>query len=179
MLVKTPVILGNNAIVSLRSAKSLLRRNQSGQTIWEFSVLAPIILLMLVGVIEFASGIYTYSEVAYSASAAARWASVRGSTYSCSTCTPTGPAKQSDISTYVLGFAEWSASNQPTVTATWTPVGCQVGQPNCTGSCQNNATNCPGSTVQVTVQTNFQLGVPLMKTVTLPLTSTTQMVISQ
>lgn len=121
------------------------------------------------GIIQFSTVIYTYSEVAYSANAGARWASVRGSTYSCSTCTPSGPAVQSDISTYVLGMTPWlNAANQPTVSATWTAQ-----------SCPSGTSNCPGSIVQVKVLYNFQLAVPFLTAVTLPLAATTQMVISQ
>jgi hypothetical protein len=96
---------------------------------------------------------------------------VHGSTYSCSTCTPTGPAADSDITTYVQGVAPWlNTGNQATVTSTWTAV-----------SCQGGISNCPGSIVQVKVLYNFPLWVPggFFSAVTLPLTATTQMVISQ
>jgi len=146
------------------------RRNQSGQTLTEFALLCLFVLFpLLFGVINFAIVIYTYSEVAYSANAAARWASVHGSTYSCSTCTPTGPAAAGDITTYVKGMAAWvDTTNPPAVTSTWTA-----------SSCQGGVSNCPGSVVQVQVQYNYPLFVPGFKTVTLPLTAVTQMVISQ
>ena len=135
----------------------------------EFAMLAPLILLMIFAIIDFATAIYTYSEVSYAANAGARWASVRGSTYSCSTCTPTGPAAQSDISTYVQGMAAWlDPAGAPTVTVTWIP-----------NSCASGTNNCPGSNVQVQVQYNFPLSVPFFNPVTLQLSATSQMVISQ
>ena len=136
----------------------------------EFAGLCLFVFLpLLFGVINFAIVIYTYSEVSYAANAGARWASVHGSTYSCGTCTPTGPAVASDIATYVQGMAVWAnAGAAPSVTSSWTASGCQ-----------GVVTNCPGSTVQVQVQYNYQLFVPGFKSVTLPLTATTQMVISQ
>jgi len=145
-----------------------LRRNGRGQSTVEFAYLCLFVFFpLLFGVINFAIVIYTYSEVSYAANAAARWASVHGSTYACSTCTPTGPATSSDINNFVQGAAAW-ANSSPTVTSTWTASGCQGG-----------ITNCPGSTVQVQVQYNYQLFVPGFKSVTLPLAATTQMVISQ
>jgi Flp pilus assembly protein TadG len=154
-----------------------LQRNQKirpsyrrGQASAEFAMVMLLVLpLMIFGIIDFATALYTYSEVSYAANAGARWASVRGSTYSCSTCTPTGPATQDDISTYVAGMADWlNSGSAPSVTASWIPVGCPSG-----------TTNCPGSKVQVQVQYNFPITVPFFSPITLPLTATTQMVISQ
>ena len=145
------------------------RRNQSGQAMAQFAVFVPFLFLMIFAVMDFAMAIYTYTEVSYSANAGARWASVRGSTYSCSTCTPTGPAIESDISTYVQGMAAWlNTGNTPTVHAQWFPVGCPTG-----------ANNCPGSKVQVQVQYSFPIDFPFLSPVTLPLSVTSQMVISQ
>jgi len=132
-------------------------------------VMLLVLPLMIFGIINFATALYTYSEVSYAANAGARWASVRGSTYTCSSCTPTGPATQDDISTYVSGMADWlNSGSAPSVTATWIP-----------NSCPSGTSNCPGSKVQVQVQYNFPITVPFFSPVTLPLTATTQMVISQ
>jgi Flp pilus assembly protein TadG len=147
------------------------RRNKSGQTLAEFALLVPVFFFVLIGIVDLASVIYTYSQVAYSASAGARWASVRGSTYACSTCTPTGPAAAGDVTTYVRGVGTWpNAGSAATVSTTWTGNGCQGG-----------ISNCPGSIVQVSVQYSYQLGLPggFFTAVTLPLTATTQMVITQ
>ena len=148
-----------------------LRANQGGQTYAEFAVVVPVLVFLIFGIIDFASVIYTYSEVASAANAGARWASVRGSTYACGTCTPTGPAASGDITTYVQGVAPFlNTGNQATVTSSWTA-----------SSCQGGISNCPGSTVQVKVQYNFPLWIPggFFNAVTLPLVATTQMVISQ
>lgn len=160
----------------------------------QFTLVAPLFLLLFFAVINFATLIYTYSEVAYSAYQGARWASVRGSTYSCSTCTPSGPAVQSDVSNYILGMTPWlnNATNPPTVTVTWTPVACSTessstapasstSTPTTTSEpcCPDDENNCPGSTVQVKVQYSYQLTTPFLPSVRLPVTSTSQFVISQ
>ena len=156
-----------------------LRANRRGQTLAEFAIVIPILIFVIFAVIDFATVLYTYSEVAYAANAGARWASVRGSTYACGPCTPTGPAGSSDITTYVQNVAPFlNTGNQATVTSTWTA-----------GSCQGGISNCPGSTVQVTVRYDFPLWVPGgwltplgivgFKAITVPLGASTQMVISQ
>ena len=148
-----------------------LRAYRRGQTLSEFALVVPVLVFVIFGIIDFATVIYTYSEVAYAANAGARWASVRGSTYACSTCTPTGPAVAGDITTYVQGVAPFlNTGNSATVTSSWTA-----------SSCQGGVLNCPGSTVSVKVQYNFPLWIPggFFNAVTIPLGATTQMVISQ
>ncbi|HYA36042.1 MAG TPA: TadE/TadG family type IV pilus assembly protein [Candidatus Binataceae bacterium] len=121
----------------------------------EFAIVAPILLTLLFGTIDFGIAMYTYEFVSYSAQMGARYACVRGAT------SPT-PVAASDVSTYVKSLA--SGARDPasyTVTTTWNPD------------------NHPGSTVTVQVSCTFTPLTSLVPKVSLQLSRTASMVISQ
>ena len=126
-----------------------------------------IVLALLFGVVEFGRAMYTYAFVAQIAREGARWAIVRGAQ-----CTQLDHcnASQSDIQTYVQSLSEGAtnASNL-TVAASW-------------GSCPAGLSgNQPGCTVSVTVSYPFKFMLPYMPgpAMQIPMSSTSQMVISQ
>jgi len=106
---------------------------------------------------------YTYSFVSEAARDAVRYAIVHGSH-------SLYPASETDIQNFVKNELQGLSANQLTVSACWQPQG---------GSCQADPSgnNAPGNVVSVTVTYDFQpvFGMP---SVVLPLTSSSQMVIS-
>lgn len=133
------------------------RRNRHlkrGQTLVEFAMVASVFLLLLFGIIQMARAVYSYNFVSYAARDATRYAIVHGSK-------SLSPAASSDVKNFVVNEANGFDTSQFTVTTTWNP--------------DNN----PGSSVNVVVTYNFSLSIPFFGNVTLPLTSTSQMVISQ
>jgi len=117
-------------------------------------VLTPCLTLFF-GIINFALALYCYNFVCYSAQQAVRYATVHGST-------ATTVASSSSITSYVdglvVGVLKTSAM---TVTTTWSP------------------NNKPGSVVTVVITYNFPPLTSLVSSVTIPLTRTAAMVITQ
>jgi len=129
-------------------------RGQTGSAIVEFTLVALMFFMLSLGLAEFGRAIFDYSIVSSLAREGVRYAAVRGSA--------SGHAATADnISAYVQSKA--SGMNL-TVTVTWTPA----------------ANNNPGSTVNVQVQYVFRSVAPVLLSLgTIPLTSTSSMVIIQ
>ncbi len=74
----------------MRSAiVKLLNSSPRGQlTYTEFVLVAPLLFILIFGIVNFAQLLYAYNFVSYSAQEASRWASVRGS----QSRPPEGPA---------------------------------------------------------------------------------------
>jgi Flp pilus assembly protein TadG len=147
----------------LDAKRSAGRGFSRGQAFAEFAFVAIPCLLLLFGVISFGYAVYTYSFVSNAARDAVRYAIVHGSE-------SLDPATASDIQSFVTNELHGLSTNQLTVSTCWNP---QDG--NCPGPSGGN--NNPGNVVSVTVSYNFQPLFP-MPNVALPLTSSSQMVIS-
>jgi Flp pilus assembly protein TadG len=123
-----------------------------GQAAAEFAFVGLPLLLLVFATIGLGMAIYSYSFVCTAARDAARYAIVHGAS-------SLAPATQADLTTLVQSEAQGIQANQLSVAASWTP--------------DNN----PGSVVEVTVTYDFKpLG--FLGGVTLPLTSSAEMVIS-
>jgi Flp pilus assembly protein TadG len=146
----TPVIkLGR------RRLRDAVRRSHRGQAMAEFALVLTPCLALFFGIINFALALYCYDFVCYSAQQAVRYATVHGST-------ATTIATSSSMTTYVDGLVVGVLStNAMTVTTTWSP------------------NNKPGSVVTVQVSYNFPPLTSLVSSVTIPLTRTAAMVITQ
>ncbi len=133
-----------------------------GQAAAEFALIAVPCLTLLFAIISFGYALYTFSFVSGAARNAVRYAIVHGSD-------SLSPATATDVTNYVKNQLRGLSASNLSVTACWNS---QSGT--CPGPSGNNA---PGKVVRVTVTYNFQ---PLfgMPNVTLPLTSTSQMVIA-
>lgn len=103
-------------------------RGQRGNAILELALCFLGFLMLTLGTMEFAWGVYAYNFCAYAAQDAARYASVNGSLAS-------SPATQASISSYVQNEAVGLNTSNLTTTASW-----------------KNNSNVAGSTVTVTVQ---------------------------
>jgi Flp pilus assembly protein TadG len=141
---------------------------ERGTALVEFALLSTFVLMTIFGILEAARALYTYHLVSYDARLGSRYAIVRGST--CNVMLPScTPATEDDIQAYVRSLSPAVDPNALTVTAAWqeTPV-CTVGAPQGTGC-----------VVTVTVSYRFQPVVPLLSLTTIPITSSSVMVISQ
>ena len=123
-----------------------------GQTAAEFAIVALPLLAVTFGILMCGIAVYNYNFVCDAARDGVRYAIVRGSDASPS-------ATATDIKNYVLAEAHGLNSSNLTVSTTWSPD------------------NKPGSLVKVKVTYKFQPLFP-MSNVVLPLTSSSQMVIS-
>jgi len=130
------------------------RRLSQGQAATEFAMVLVPLLLFLFGIVQMSRALYSYSFVSNAARDATRYASVNGSKSQ-------SPVAGSDVTTFVKNESNAIDTSQLTVNTTWSP------------------NNDPGSTVNVAVTYNFALSIPFFGQVTLPLSSTSQMVISQ
>lgn len=133
----------------IRGARRWLR----GQTAAEFAFAGLPLLILIFAIISLGMALYSYSFVCSAARDATRYAIVHGA----SSLTP---VDQSDIRNFVRNEARGIQTNQLSVATSWTPD------------------NKPGSVVQVSVTYNFRPFFPIAG-VTLPLTSSAQMVISK
>jgi len=133
--------------------KRVLSR-QSGSAIVEFTLVALMFFMLSLGLAEMGRAVFDYNIVSSLAREGVRWASVRGSASG-------HAATDVNISNYVKSKA--SGMNL-TVTVTWTPAN----------------DNSPGKTVNVQVLYNFRSIAPVLLSLgTIPLTSTSHMVIVQ
>jgi Flp pilus assembly protein TadG len=140
---------------SISRLRSQLSRSFSrGQGITEFALIILGVLILIFSVTQGASAVAAYDFVTYAARDAARYAMVRGAT-------SPSPATTTDVKNFVLAEAQGINPAVLTVTTTWNP------------------NNSPGNTVSVKVAYSFAPIARIASTVTLSLSSTSQMVISQ
>ena len=158
----------------LRPALSLgrtLRRSrlggEEGQSLVEATFSMLVLLMIVLGIMDMGMALYSYDFVADAAREGARYAIVHGS--ACTGCVATS----SSIQTYVknLGLVGIKSSDL-TVTTTWPDTGSL-----CTPSL--SPCNNQGNNVKVTVNLVFHLGIPLVPSSTLNLSSTSESIISR
>jgi len=135
-----------------RAAK---RSSGRGQAMAEFALVLTPCLALFFGIINFALALYCYDFVCYSAQQGVRYATVHGST---ATTVVTAAGVQTYVNALVVGVLKTSSM---TVTTTWSP------------------NNKPGSVVTVAVSCNFPPLTSIVSSVTIPLTRTAAMVITQ
>jgi len=135
-----------------------------GQTFAEFAIVVLPMLLLFFGIVSFAMTVYTYNFLSNAARDAVRYAIVHGSKSS-------SPATADDIQTFVRNEAKGLKASSINVTTCWNP---QAPPNTCPGPTGNNA---PGKVVSVDVSYSLHPFYPFMN-VTLPLSSSAQMVIS-
>jgi Flp pilus assembly protein TadG len=138
-----------------RWLRAAIRCSHRGQAMAEFALVLTPCLALFFGIINFALALYCYDFVCYSAQQAVRYATVHGST-------ATQPVSAADVQTYADGLVAGALNTDSlTVTTTWAP------------------NNKPGSVVTVVVSYNYPPLTSLVSSVTIPLTRTAAMVISQ
>lgn len=150
-------------------------------------------LIMLFGIIDFGRALYVYHFLSNASRDATRYAAVHGYTCnddnSCSVANPdTGPADSGNtvIQDYVASITPPGIdSTQLTITPSWpvqSATSTDPSPPICsgpvTGLSASAIPNYPGCTVQVTVSYNFAFLVPLVHSGTIPMSSSSEMVIA-
>ncbi|HYB91567.1 MAG TPA: TadE family protein [Candidatus Binataceae bacterium] len=130
-------------------------RAARGQSSAEFALLVLPCLVLIFGIINFSLALYSYDFVCYSAQQAVRYAIVHGSASS-------SPANSAAITSYVDGLVDGVLNtNSLTVTTTWSP------------------NNNPGSVVTVQVSYTFTPIASFVSSLSIPMSRTAAMVISQ
>lgn len=129
-----------------------------------------VLMTVLFGALDFGRAIYSYNFVSYAAHQATRYALVRGST--CSGLGSGCPATGTDISNYVLSLAP-SGVTKAAITVTSL---CGSAPP--VGTCAS-PNNSPGNVVKVTVQYQFPFLFGFVSKGSIPMSSSSQMVIAQ
>ena len=128
----------------------------AGQTMVEFALSASLLLLVVFGIIEMGFALYNYNTVCSAAREAVRYAIVHS---------PSGPnpATTSQIQQVAINYAVGLNPNHLTVNVSW--------------PADNSLRSRQDAQVHVSYQ--YQLDVPFLSPVTLTLSSTSHMLVSQ
>jgi Flp pilus assembly protein TadG len=141
---------------------------QRGSTLVEQAVILPVLLALFFGVIDMGRALYSYSFVSYIAREATRWASVR------STPLNSGPITNAEVTTFVKNATGAGLDPANISTATnW------IAPPNGSPACPAGRSQKPGCVVEVTVNYNFKFVLPFLPAGTIPMSSESQMIITQ
>lgn len=175
---------------SLLAALKRSARESQGQTLVETALTMMVLLMMIFGVIEMSTAMYNYHYLANAAHEAARYAIVRGNTWS-TTCDPNGSdgtgygssmctASTADVANFVQnrGFPGINIPASDVYVNYFSSVPSKVST-GCPGTTGTTANNAPGDIVQVTICYPFTLTLPGLPAYTWHLASTSQMVIAQ
>jgi hypothetical protein len=164
-------------VIKIWTKKAAL--DESGSSLVEFALCLVVMLTVVFAIFDCSRALYVDHYVANVARDAARYAMVRGSTWSGISCPTTSSygcfANNSDITSYVQSITPLGIKSQSpplTVTASWpgtTPAGT---------SCGADA-YAPGCVVKVEVDYAFNFILPFMPQNTLLLSSTASTAISQ
>jgi Flp pilus assembly protein TadG len=170
----------SNAGFTKESPGPELRRlkGEDGNNLIEYALVFMLFMSMVLGIVDFSRALYTYHFLSNAAREATRYASVRGSTCnddsSCSAATPDiGPAGPGNrvVQDYVATIVPPGIdSSKVTVQPNW------LVQASSPPIC-NTTINAPGCTVVVQVSYNFTFVVPFIRSTSLPLSSSSEMII--
>ena len=142
-------------MIRTRRRRSYAIRGWSrGQAVMETAISAVVFLTLLLGIIDFSYGLYTYDLVSYAAKIGSRWAIVHGASSS-------SPATASDVQNYIASQIAGLDPSKLQVTTSWSP------------------NNNPGSTVSVQVSYNFSFADPLVPARTLTLNASSNGIVAQ
>lgn len=139
--------------------------NQRGQVLAEFAVCSLAALTLFLGTIDFARALYTYHLVDEGARLGTRYAIVNGD----AACAGGSP---DPLQTYVSGQAPGITPSLMTVTTT-----CPGGNTGCSSTA--SPFDGAGCLVSVTVTYSFHFIAPVISLLVIPMSSSSQMVISQ
>jgi len=148
--------------------------SQRGSSIVEFAFAATVLLLVSFGVIEFGRMLYVYHTVANAARIGSRWAMVRGSNscvYPVGKQLATCPATEPEVQSYVQSQVPILDQGPLTVKVTWSG-----GNLGCTSTTDFHAAGCE---VIVDASHTFKFDIPFVSSASLPITSSSHMIISQ
>jgi Flp pilus assembly protein TadG len=162
-------------------------KNEDGGSLVEMALSCLVLMPLMFGVIQFSTAFYVYHFVSEAAREGSRYAMVRGN-LAC-TNTPnvdhacdqvsgaTVGATPDDIQTFIRGLG-YPIAGSVTVGTVWRSYSADSNGHATWTLCANQCSS-PGNQVQVTVTDNFPLAIPYWKSLTIPIKSTSTMVISQ
>ena len=132
------------------------RRHQAGQTTLEFAMVGSVLLLIMFAVMQMGTLLFTYNTIADAARESARYAIVHSPTSA-------HPAATSQIQQVAIDAAGGLNLTTSNVAVSWPPD-----------------PNLPSQTdALIQISYGYSLQIPFMSSVTLTLTSSSQMVVSQ
>jgi Flp pilus assembly protein TadG len=169
-----------------------LAREEKGSQLVEFALSAWILILLLIGVLQWMLAMYAYHFTSYAAQQGSRFASVRGYTWSkntatnCSTSAPpsfTMPynctASSTDIQNYVQSLATPGISfANVSINTGSSNLWPGTTPDNTTTPCTSHA-NSQGCLVKVTVSYSFNYFLPIQHISALSVSATSEKVIMQ
>lgn len=150
-----------------------------GSGLVETGLSLSLLLSVMLTIVGFSKVAYTSHFVTFAARQATRYAAVRGSSFSGSSCATVDAfscqASASDVKRYILGHSPLGISRSAiSVSVTW--PGVASSGLNCLSL---NGANSPGCNVQVTVTYPFLYRLPFLPAKLISLQSTSTMVIMQ
>jgi Flp pilus assembly protein TadG len=164
-----------------------MRQSQRGATLVEYAFVLILFLTLLFGISGFGHALFVYHYLNNAAKEATRYAAVRGKTCSddgscvaSNSATGTaGPATAADIQAFAKSIAPQSIDpSKLTITPTWTT---DAGSPPICTTAVNSVgpyNNYQGCTVEVTVSYPYTFIFPFIKTGSITMSSTSEMVIA-
>lgn len=145
---------------------------ESGSTLVEFAVAAPLLLFFLLSIVDFGRAFYDYDLVANDARLGTRYAMVRGST-----CTYVGcPASQSSIQDYVRSVTTGIDPNAVTVTAKYVT---NPDDSRCSATAYPTGTTAEGPACIVKVTVSYPFSFAVVPFAGTTITSSAQLIITQ
>lgn len=157
---------------------------ERGTSMVETAIVLGVFLVMVFGIIDFSRLIYTYHLVGNAARLGARFAMVRGATCIHTApgtdpwpCPIAPPDSSGEIQQYVQSQSVLLGGGTLSVTPSWS--GTDAGGDPYPGCASPSPYNGPGCPVSVTVTYTFNFLAPFVSTVSIPISSTSVMVISQ
>ena len=165
-------------------------RGERGSALVEFAVTVPLVIFLLFAVLQGMFAMYAYHYTAWAAQQGARFAMVRGHTWSQNTPTPCGTsappnftiiydctAVNSDIENYVQSLGAMNPTSL-TINMTSSYIWPGLTPDNATTGCTGTLSNSKGCLVRVTTNYTFNL-LPLVSGSALTMSATSEKVILQ
>jgi Flp pilus assembly protein TadG len=178
---------GRRQLSKLSSPKRDIRRgsgilSEDGAELVETALTFSILMMLLIGLIQVTLAVYAFHYVSFAARDATRWAIVRGS--NCTGLADCG-ASNTEIKAHVqnLGYPGIDSANIDTTTTWYTQTWDTGVTPNTAvlTLCGTAPAGCnyPFNQVKVVVTYTLSLNIPFVPSATVPITSTSAMMISQ
>ena len=137
-----------------------MKKREKGQTLTEFALVATVFLLLIFSIMQMANAIYAYNTICSAAQAAVRYGVVHPPA---STSSSDVSSASSAVQTQAIQAAPGLNSSNLTVNVSW----------------PTDAQNSNDQDAKVQISYNYTVSIPFMSSVTLPLTTTSQMMVSQ
>jgi Flp pilus assembly protein TadG len=168
-----------------RSALTLFWKSaasERGDGMIEFAVVAVVLFTCIFGIIDCSRALYAYHFTSYAAREATRYAMVRGSTWTSTSCASTSTfscnATSANVKAYVQSIIPpgMDSTTPLSVTTTWPGTELSGSATTCNTA---NGNNSPGCLVMIKVTYAFNYLLPFLPTSTLNLSSTSEVVVMQ